>query len=82
MTSCAPAVASDNDPVIPKIPGQRKDSPQSRLRRPGPLTRAVVRDRRLTRQLDAALNTNQPGIVRRVRAERAALWAEYDALAA
>lgn len=80
MTSTAPVAASDNDPVIPKIPGQRKDSPKSQLR-PGPLTRAVVRDRRLTRQLDAALNTNQPGIVRRVRAELAAHWAAYDAQA-
>jgi hypothetical protein len=51
-----------------------------KIRRQGPLTRAARVDRRLVRRLNAALNTNQPGIAARVRAERAAHWAAFDSV--
>jgi hypothetical protein len=67
----------------PKIPPQRTGcagTDRPKLRRSGRLTRAVVRDMRLTRQLDAALNTGQSGLARRIREERDANWALYDSV--
>jgi hypothetical protein len=67
----------------PKIPPQRTGcagAERPKLRRSGRLTRAALRDRRLVRQLDAALYTNQPGLARRIREERDANWALYDSV--